>query len=186
MPNDDHNSEAELDAAHVTAAGADGAVATPAIPLADLNKLLGKDFKDVPTALKSLADTNSFVGKKLEAAAPAAPAVDAALASKVQSLEEQLFFTANPQYKGYESILKKLGSNLSEAAASDDFKSIFEKGKIADDVASSKSVLTSNPRLQQAKTVVDTAIATANARGSTVEDVAEVFAREINESAAQK
>ncbi len=48
----------QLNAAEVKSADGD------AIHLAKLNEFLGKDFKDVDTALKSVKDTFSFVGKR--------------------------------------------------------------------------------------------------------------------------
>ena len=41
-------------------------VESSALTLADLNKQLNSNFKDVPTALKSLKDTKDYVGKRKE------------------------------------------------------------------------------------------------------------------------
>lgn len=164
------------DAAHVTAPDGTAAVA-PALSLAELNSTLGKNFKDVPTALKALQDTQSFVGKKIDAVAPAP---DNTLKSEVDSLKTQVFYSSNPQYKGHETIINAMGSNPSEVVNGEAFKTYFEKAQVADQVTNSRSVVNSNNRLSQVKTVFDEGVAVANARGTTQEDVALVFARDIN------
>lgn len=163
-------------APHVDAGGDTTAVA-PALTLAELNQTLGKDFKDTATALKSLKDTQSYVGQK----AAANPAPDSALQSKVSSLETQVFYASNPQYKGHEAIINAMGANPSEVVNNDAFKTYFEKAKVADEVTNSKSVVSSNARLSQVKTVSDEAVAISNARGATNEDTALVFAKAINQ-----
>lgn len=164
-------------ATHVDAGGDTTAVA-PALTLAELNQTLGKDFKDTATALKSLKDTQSYVGQKVVAANPAP---DSALQSKVSSLETQVFYASNPQFKGHESIINAMGTNPSEVVNGDAFKTYFDKAKVADEVTNSKSVVSSNARLSQVKTVSDEAVAISNARGATNEDTALVFARAINQ-----
>ncbi len=187
---DNPSSETLADAAHVDVADGGETVDSPALTLAELNKHLGSDFKDAPTALKALKDTKDFVGKRKEdiaaevrASQPVTPqtAPDDSLKSDVQSLKDRLFFSENPQYKAYESVIKKMGSEPSEVVGSEEFKMIFEKVKIADEAAQKRSVVSSSSRLAETKTTTDNAIAIANARGSTLEDVALALARGINE-----
>jgi hypothetical protein len=166
------------DDAHVTSAEG-GAAVSNALSLAELNQTLGKDFKDKETALKALKDTQSYVGKKIAAVSPA-PAVDPNLASKVQTLETQVFYANNPEFKGHEAIINAMGTNPAEVVGSDAFKTYFEKAKVADEVANNKSIVSSNSRLSQAKSVTEQAIQVTNARGSTNEDTALVFASAIN------
>lgn len=171
--------------AQLTASNGGGTVDSPVLSLAELNKFLGSDYKDSATALKSLKDTKDFVGKRKEDIAKEivpAPVVDESLKSDVQALKESLFYSENPQFKGYEAIIKKMGSSPAEVVGSEEFKSIFEKVSIADKVTQSKSVVGSNSRLSQTKTIVDNAIQMANSRGSTNEDVALILARGIQES----
>lgn len=180
------STETLADASRTSAADGGVTVESPALTLAELNKQLGSDFKDPSTALKALKDTKDFVGKRKEDIAAEVKASlqqtasDPALASKVQSLETQVFYANNPQYKGHESIINAMGTNPAEVTAGDAFKTYFEKAKVADEVAQTKSVVSTNNRLSQSKTVIDTAINVANARGTTGEDTALVFAREIN------
>lgn len=169
-----------------------GAAVDSTLTLAELNTVLGKDFKDVPTAIKAVKDTFGYVGKKREdienelrskiGSQPVEPTqqVDNALASKLQSLEEQLFYSTNPQYKGMESIIKKMGTNPAEVVNSEEFKSLFEKVQVADQVEKTRSVAPSNSRLAAAQSLSQKAVQVANARGSTAEDIAMVFARSLN------
>ncbi|MCP4666462.1 MAG: hypothetical protein GY849_08840, partial [Deltaproteobacteria bacterium] len=57
------------------------------ISLEDLNKTLGKEFKDVETAKKSLQDTQSYVGKKIE---EAEPKEDPSVKEQLVNLQSQL------------------------------------------------------------------------------------------------
>lgn len=178
---------------HVASSNGGGTVESPALTLVELNKYLGSDFKDTSTALKALKDTKDFVGKRKEdivaeainanAIKTSANAPEVATKSDVQSLKDELFISQNPQYKDYLPLLKKMGGDLAETAGSTEFKSLFEKAKVADEVAHSKSVVSSNQRLSQSKTVIDEAVSVANARGTTNEDVATVLAKAINTEA---
>lgn len=184
---EDLSPETLAEDAQLTSADGGGTVESPALTLAELNKFLGADFKDTNTALKALKDTKDFVGKRKEDIAAevkaSLPQNDSNVATKsdVQALQEQLFYSQNPQYKGYESMIKKLGSNPADVVDSEEFKNVFEKVKVADEIAQTKSVVSSNSRLSQAKGVVEEAVVVANARGSTQEDVALVMARAINQ-----
>lgn len=181
------SSETLVDGAQLTPANGGETVGTPVLSLDELNKHLGSDFKDPATALKSLKDTKDFVGKRKEDIAaevkasliPVTPS-DVASKSDVQALQKELFLSQNPQYKGYEGILEKISPNFSEAVNDETFKTLFEKAKSADEVTNQKSVVSSNSRLSQSKTVIDEAITVANARGTTNEDTAMVFASAIN------
>lgn len=165
--------------AHVTSTDGGAAVAE-SLSLAELNQTLGKTFKDTATALVALKETQSWVGKKIDAANPALAPVDTSLKEKVNSLEKEVFYASNPQFKGHETIIQAMGSNPADVVNGEAFKSYFEKAKVADEVAQTKSVVASNSRLSQSKTTLDSAVQVANARGTTQEDVALVFAEQIN------
>lgn len=177
-------------ATNVPAADGGGTVESPALTLAELNAYLGSDFKDTSTALQSLKETKNFVGKRKEDIAAEVRASmpmtqpDESLKSDVQSLKNELFYTQNPQYKGYEGLISKLSNNPAEAVATPEFQQVFEKAKVADEVTQNKSVVSSNNRLSQpAAPVIEQAVNVANARGTTQEDVAMVFASAINKEA---
>lgn len=177
--------ETLADGSQLNPADGGGTVESPALTLAELNKHLGSDFKDPSTALKSLKDTKDFVGKRKEDIAAEVKAglqqnAPTDLTSKVQSLEKEVFYASNPEYKGHEAIINAMGQNPADVTKSDAFKTYFEKAKVADEVVQNRSVVASNNRLSQTKTVLDEAVAVTNARGSTNEDSALVFARAIN------
>jgi hypothetical protein len=180
--------ETLVDAAVNTAANGGGTVEEPAIKLADLSKVLGTDFKDTATALQSIKETKDFVGKRqADAVAEAKASLQQTtphmsnLESDVQSLKADLFYSQNPQYQAVKPLIAKLGSDPSTVVNSEEFKSVFEKVKVADEVAQNKSVVQSNQRLSQTPApILEQAVNIANARGSTLEDVATVFAQEIN------
>lgn len=180
------STETLADGSHVAPADGGVTVESSALKLDELNKHLGSDFKDVPTALRALKDTKDFVGKRKEDIAAEVKASlitatsDTASKSDVQSLRDELFYSQNPQYKGYEPLLKSIGTNPAEAVNNETFKSLFEKAKVADEVANNRTVVSSNARLSHVKTATDEAVSVANARGSTQEDVAVVFAKVIN------
>lgn len=135
-----------------------------ALSLESLNKELGKDFKDVESALASLKETNSFVGKKKEdIAKDLTPPVDPSIAEKMDTLEKRLdesnFYKDNPQYNNKETIdlIKGLGGKPEEVVEKDVFKNIFEKTSAYDKSQESKSVLHNSSRLAQASTKMDDA-----------------------------
>lgn len=179
--------ETLVGASHVAAADGGGTVESPVVTLAELNKQLGSDFKDPSTALRSLKETKDFVGKRREDAVAEAKASlipttpsDTASKSDVQELNNRLFLSENPQYKGMEDTLRAISPNLAEAVRAPGLQTLIEKAHKADEIANNKSVVSSNSRLSQSKTVIDEAISIANARGSTMEDVSLTFARAIN------
>lgn len=192
MTQDNSTDQALAGATHVDAAASDAAVAS--LTLAELNSHLGKDFKDTATALKALKDTQSFVGKRTEdiasevrsqlAAASSGGSSNAALESTVHSLQKDLFYTNNPQYKDYSDVIASMGSNPSEVVDSPAFKKVFAKVQVADEVEKSRSVVSSNSRLGQSKTVIEQAVGIANSRAGGT-DLAEHLARGINEELSQ-
>jgi len=130
------------------------------ISLADLNEKLGKEFKDVDSAVKSLKDTQSFVGKKIESAETKE---DPAIQKQLDNLQSQLnnsnFYRENPQYDNEETrkLIVALGGKPEEVIERDVFKSTFEKTSAYDKSQESKSVLHNSSRLGQATTKMDDA-----------------------------
>lgn len=130
-----------------------------------LGKELGKEFDSDESALKAVKDTFSYVGKKKEAIAEEVKSslgVDTSnLESRLKSIEEENFFSSNPGYNTPEirSLIKEMAGNrpLSDVVNSETFKTVFEKVKAHDEIASSKSVLQSNPRLGKSFSALDEA-----------------------------
>lgn len=173
------------DGAHVTPADGAMAVDSSTLSLTELNKTLGKDFKDVPTALKALQDTQSYVGKKREDIASelrtqvqTQNVVSPELESKVRSLEDEVFYSKNPQYGEYRAVIAKMGASPSDVVDSPEFKTVFEKGKVADEVTRTKSVVASNGRVAQSNNAVQEAVKLANTTASQSQ-VAELLAGKI-------
>lgn len=172
MTQPNNPSETVPDATHVEAAGG-GENVGEALSLADINKTLGRNYADLPSALAGIAETYKYVGSKT-APAPAAQAQSqpvqdqGTVASKadVESLKAELFYSKHPEYEGYRSLIAKMGSNPSEVVDTPEFKDVFEKVKVADDVSKQRSVVSSNSRLGQTKEATAGAVAVANAGGS--------------------
>lgn len=179
------------DASHVAAADGGGTVVKPALTLEELNATLGSTFKDPSSALRALKDTQSFVGKRKEDIAnevkqSLAPS-DVASKADVQRLSNELFYSQNPQLKPYQSMINSMGANPAEVVARPEVKEVIEKAAKADEIAQAKSVVSSNSRLSQPSApIVEQAVNVANARGSTNEDVALVFAEAINKQNQEK
>lgn len=118
---------------------------------------LGKTFETDDMALKSIKDTQSYVGKRVEdikAEIQAKPVKksDGDFVSR-DEFEESNFYSKNPDYEPYKKIVNSFredGKSLSEIVKSDDFKEIYDKVKSYDETQKTKSVLQSNPRLSSA------------------------------------
>lgn len=161
--------------------------------LAELNKILGGSFKDLPSALKAVQDTKSFVGKRkedikaevLQEIAPA-PKEDSSgkLEEELGSIKTRLFYSENPQYKGYESLIASMGTDPAKVVESEPFKMVFQKVSAADEMEQKQSVIHSSSRIAQVKSVTDEAVAIANGGGN-VDSVAAALARGINSVSTQ-
>jgi len=174
---DNSPSNPSPDAAHVDAAGGAENVNPATLTLEELNTLLGRKYTTKDEALKGIKETYSFVGKKTEAA-PAPTPNSYASAQDVKALQEELFYSQNPQYKEYRKTIAMMGGNPAEVVGSEAFKILWDKVQVADDASKKKSVVTSSPRLAQTQTVVDEAIKVANATHSS-EATADVLAKAI-------
>lgn len=156
---------------------ADGSQLNPAAPeaaassepnpenlmLTELNGLLGKDFKDKATALKSVKDTFSYVGKRKEDIMKEVSGSNDQVSRELKEIKENMFFDKNPDYTPYRALMGKMGSNPEEVANSVEFKGIFEKAKGFDDNQKLRSVLVSNPRIAASKDNLTKAREAANA-----------------------
>lgn len=153
---DDNTLDALADEPQLSPAAADGAVSNEPKPendmtLTELNTLLGKDFKDKATALKSVKDTYSYVGKRKEDIIKEVGGSNEDTAKEIKEIKENLFFKDNPQFQPYRNVMARMGSNPAEVAELPEFKDIFTKASGYDNDQKLKSVLQSNPRLAQTK-----------------------------------
>lgn len=123
------------------------------LSLEELNKYLGKNYKDKATALKSVKDTFSYVGKKVEVKKD----VDLSGYISKDQYETDMFYSKNPEYESssvravIDSMAKAEGKKPAEIVQSENFKTIFGKVKGYDESQSVKSVLESNPRLASSR-----------------------------------
>ena len=153
MSEENINSEALPEAGDVAAAdGGESVEQANALEL--LNKTLGKDFKDLDTALKSVKDTYNYVGKagqerkELEAKIEETKASsDPAVLEQLKALQDDLFYSKNPQFEDYRDVISSMGKSPAEVVQTDTFKKIFEKASGYDQLNAKKSVLQSNPKL---------------------------------------
>lgn len=119
--------------------------------LDELNSLLGKNFKDKATALKSVKDTYSYVGKRKEDITKELSSGTENVTKELKEIKSNMFFDKNPDYVQYRSLMEKMGDNPVDVANMPEFKGIFEKAVGYDKNQNLKSVLVSNPRLAMSK-----------------------------------
>jgi len=155
MEDDNNTLDALSDDAQLTSADAEGTVSDEStnegLTLAELNSMLGKNFKDKTTALKSVKDTYSYVGKRKEDIIKEVGGNNNEIASELKLIKDNMFFDKNPDYSQYKGLIAKMGDNPVDVVNSEEFKAIFEKAKGFDENQKLKSVLVSNPRLAQTK-----------------------------------
>lgn len=178
--------DGQVDESQLNSAAPEAAVSTESpenLTLAELNTILGKDFKDKATALKSVKDTFSYVGKRKEDIAKEVGGSNETLASELRQIKENMFFDKNPDYVQYRDLMAKMGTNPEEVANSKEFKSIYEKAVGFDASQKLKSVLVSNPRLASSK---DNLAKAREAQQSGNNDLAEnLIARAVLDSIEQ-
>lgn len=121
-----------------------------ALSLNELNAFLGKNFTSKESALKSLKDTQSYVGKKTE---DITPKIDPNQFISREQYDTDMFYSRNAEYATPEvrevidAMAKAKGLSPKDVIASDTFKAVFSKVKGYDESQSLKSVLETNPRL---------------------------------------
>ncbi len=125
------------------------------LSLAELNRLTGKQFPTKESALKSITDTFSYVGKKREDVANevkaelgASQATDK-LAKELEEMRKERFFDRNPKYAepSVRKLIERLGGQPDQVVNSDEFKAVFDKVSSYDESQKLKTVLGSNPRI---------------------------------------
>lgn len=179
-----------LDASQLNAASPSEAVESVAdnsapqqvgeMSLAELNQHLNKSFPSKEAALKSIADTYSFVGKRKEdierevLAKVSTESRTEVLAKEVEALRKDMFYKDNPQYASYRPLIEKLGANPSESVNLPEFKEVFTKASGYEENQKLRTVLESNPRIASSRDNLSKARDLAMKGGSkeAVEDLA--------------
>lgn len=160
--------ESQLNSAEVDSADGD------AIHLAKLNEFLGKDFKDVDTALKSVKDTFSYVGRQDSVRTAVKQAMEATgkgeteVLTAIQKLmtetnspsgdfitkeqyAEDLFFNGKPELSAVKDIIKPL------KASSEEFKGMSWNDFVKNDrIASIVDTFRVAEDFRSSKSVVET------------------------------
>lgn len=149
-------SDTLADESQLNSAAVDEAVSQPKAPadalsLSELNSILGKDFKDIETAKKSVKDTYSYVGKKREDIISEISGNTESLSKEVKEIKENSFYRDHPEFAEHRALIAKIGGNPEEVVSTPEFKSIFEKADGYNKLQSQRSVLVSNPRLASSK-----------------------------------
>lgn len=135
------------------AEGENGAVGNEAPTIASvLSETLGKDFKDDETALKSVKDTFSYVGKQRDQVKTEVKEelkideVVANVAKQNKELSSELFYMKNKEFDSPEvrDMIGSMGNDPKEVVQSDAFKKIFDKVKGFEKAQEGANVLKSN------------------------------------------
>lgn len=139
----------------------DGA-AENVVEVKDLMKqIIGKDFPDNDTAIKSLKDTYAYVGqmgqkvKTLEQEntelkqSQVSPEIAAQLQSLRQQVKDATFYAQHPEYNTPEakSLITKFGSDPEAVIQDEVFQKAFTAIKTTAEMEKTQSVLHTNPRL---------------------------------------
>lgn len=119
------------------------------LSLKEINSFLGKNYKDKGTALKSIKDTFSFVGKKIEASAPVSQSDNGEVAKQLREMKTELFYSKHPEYESFKGAISKMGENPADVVEMPEFKDVFVKASGFDKIQKTKTVLESNPRIGQ-------------------------------------
>lgn len=170
----------------------------PVIKLSELKNVLGKDFKDKESALKSLKDTQSYVGQvgqlkqdnekyKSGGAAPDAAGEIAALNAKIEAIQEDTFFDRNEQFRSIRPIVKTFakanGKTLSETVELPDIKELVTKVSGFDKSQNMRTVLESNPRLASSQDKIAKAQTLAGSRSrKALSEAADLAVQAVSEA----
>lgn len=180
----------------MNAAAPDGAVSAVAkdqadsLSLAELNRLTGKQFPTKESALKSITDTFSYVGKKREDVAREVKAemsasdVTEKLARELEEMRRERFFDRNPKYAepSVRKLIERLGGSPEQVVDSEEFKAVFEKVSGYDESQKLKTVLGSNPRIASSRDSLAKAREIASARGEASEEVGSLVANAVKDA----
>lgn len=126
------------------------APAADQLSLEEINRQLGKNYKDKDAFLKSIQDTFSYVGAKKETIVKD---IDTSQFISREQYEKDMFYSQNPELNKKEvrtvldAMAKANGVSVKEVAESEDFKSLFGKVKGYEESQSIKTVLETNPRI---------------------------------------
>jgi hypothetical protein len=176
MPEDKDLTEGTLpneqDVSSVDGDSAVGKEATPAITLDALKEALGKDFKDVDGALKSITDTFKHVGEKTEKVKEEVKKEVTSEGGYVtkEQYERDMFYTTNPDYKANEAYIEAIalskGIDRNDVLETPEYKTLDENFSMATQAKESSNVLKPSSRLSSDAKTKDK-LETAKSEGTT-------------------
>lgn len=122
------------------------------LSLEEINSTLGKDFKDLDTALKSVKDTYSYVGKQkdnikkeiIEETPEKVVDIDTTQYMSRADYNRERFYDKNPQYESYRDIL---GNDPAESLKKETIKKTVDNAIAYSENENSKSILHSNGKV---------------------------------------
>lgn len=180
--NEDTTPEALSGDAQLTTSDAAGTVGNTAngdnMTLAEINAALGKNFPTKEAAMKSVKDTFSYVGKKIDDIKTEVKQeigndnrIDT-LAKELQTERIERFYDRNPQYAdpSIRKFIESTGKNPAEVVNSKEFVDIFAKVTGFEETQRLKTVLESNPRLNSSRDSLTKAREASKALGGQVND----------------
>lgn len=136
---------------------ADTSVAPPAditndgVSLKEINEFLGTNYKDKTTALASLKETRSYVGKKKEDIAKEVVADTDGIRKELSDMKKNMFYKDNPDLAPYKALIDSLGSNPAEVVADPKYKDVLDKALGYDKTQKLKTVLETNPHIASSR-----------------------------------
>ena len=143
--------------------------------LAELNSLLGREFKSKDSALKSIQDTYKFATTRIadveKTFAEKSTQEYKKLAEGFEAQQREMFFLQNPQFAPHRKLIESLGKTPSEVVNSDIFKETFSKLSEHDKTVKLKTVLESNPRLAASNDGFKKAVELKTQHGKVTSDV---------------
>ncbi len=127
-----------------------GATPPAAMSLEDINKIMGRSYATIDDARQGLEETKKFVGQK-EIVKEVIKEVPPANMVTREEFDRVNFFRENPEANKHQELVTQIakanGISVQEAFKSEFVQNTMKQLKTAEDVASTRSTLTSNPRL---------------------------------------
>jgi len=114
-----------------TAAGSEGSDPSAdglSLTLAEINGLLGKQYKDKTTALKSLKDMSSMAGKAADLSGRRDDQEVSSLKAEIEAIKLESWFARNPEHESNRKILEALAkansTSIEKAAELEEYQAI--------------------------------------------------------------
>lgn len=120
------------------------------LTLDEINSLLGKQYKDKDTALKSLKDMSSQAGKVADLLGRTEPKQEGDKDDRYRELEMEVFYARNPEHEANKNILEAFATqhkvSIKEAVELPEYKELSDKLKGAEEAKERRTVVDSNRR----------------------------------------